>query len=316
MDQFILRSLGIGALQLIAIVLLAPLPQGLIKTVKARLQHRRGPSIFQPYYDLMKYWRKVAVVSDQASWLFTLTPYAVFGCMLAVAVLVPALGAAPLAGWDDFLVVLGILMLARAITVLAGLDTGSAFGGMGSSREMLLTGLVEPGLVVALAGMSLRATSTSLSAITQDSIARQGEVSPGSLLIGLAMVFILIAETGRLPVDNPDTHLELTMIHEGMILEYSGRPLAIMLWANWMKQFLLFILLVDIFILWGASTTGDATAVLFSAALLMAKVIGVAVGIGVIEMLEAKKRLFLLPRLLLGAFFVAALGIVLSSVLH
>jgi formate hydrogenlyase subunit 4 len=315
-DYAWLVSSGMGALQLVGVISLAPLLQGCIKTIKARCQHRQGPSPLQPYYDLLKYWRKGSVVSDQASWIFTLTPFMVFGCMLALTLVVPVVGAAPLGGWDDLLLLLGILALARVMLVLAGLDTGSAFGGMGSSREMLVSVLVEPGLLVVLVATALRANSTSLSVMVHNAVVQQGMFVPAALLVGLAFILILLAETGRLPVDNPDTHLELTMIHEGMLLEYAGRPLALLLWATWIKQFLLLALLVNLFVPWGASLGTDGSAWVLNVLLLGGKLLGVAVGVSAIEMLEPKMRLFLLPRFLGAAFLVAVLGMLLPSFLR
>ncbi len=311
-----LLTIGMGMLQLVCVISLAPLLQGGIKTIKARCQHRRGPSPLQPYYDLVKYWRKVSPVSDQASWIFTLTPFVVFGAMLALTFVVPVVGDAPLVGWDDLLILLGILALARVMLVLAGLDTGSAFGGMGSSREMLVSVLVEPGLLVVLVATALRAGSTSLSAMARDAVFHQGTFVPAALLTGLAFILILLAETGRLPVDNPDTHLELTMIHEGMLLEYAGRPLALLLWATWIKQFVLIALLVNLFIPWGASLGTDGLAWGSNVLVIGGKMILVAIGVSAIEMLEPKMRLFLLPRFLGAAFLVAVLGMLLPSFLR
>ncbi len=310
---FGIKTIGACILQLALVISLAPLLQGLIKTLKARFQRRIGPPIWQPYTDLAKYWNKLPVASDQASWIFILTPFVVFGAMLFLAVLVPVLGISPLAGWDDLIVMLGVMALARVMSVLAGLDTSSAFGGMGSSREMLVSVLVEPGLLVTLTASAIRAGSTSLSAMSYSALRSQGTFLPASLLTGLAYVFILLAETGRLPVDNPDTHLELTMIHEGMLLEYSGRPLALMHWANWIKQFLLIALFINLFLPWGTTLNTDAFAWVSNSLALTGKFIFAAIGVSVIEMLEPKMRLFLLPRLLMTALLVAVLGMIIPN---
>lgn len=306
---------GVAAAQLVTVVALAPLVQGVIKRVKARSQNRRGPSILQPYYDLAKYFPKAPVISEHASWVSRLAPYIVTTAIWSAALLLPLVLVAPLAPFDDLILFLALFALARAWTVLAGLDAGSAFGGMGSSRDAMVAVLAEPGLVLVLFGMALRTGSLSLSGISQN-VAAHGlsAITPGFLLAGLALALVVVAETGRLPVDNPDTHLELTMIHEGMLLEYSGRSLALMLWAQMVKQLLIISLFVVIFLPWTGIAGSTPVSLALDALVYVAKVVVVAVALSLVEMLEPKLRLFRLPRYLGSAYLVALLALVANVV--
>ena len=220
----LVEALVIGAIQVSLVLVVAPLLLGITKRVKARLQYRRGPSLLQPYRDLAKWWRKEAVESDAAGPLTALAPPLVLAAVVIATLLVPIVGRRPpLAGWGDLLVVVGLMALARFVLALAALDAGSAFGGMGSSREVAISALVEPALLLALAGAALAAGSTDLGAIAQaGSAAGTAWFTPALLLGAGAFAIVAVAETGHEPVDNPDTHLELTMIHEGMLLEASG----------------------------------------------------------------------------------------------
>lgn len=200
-------------------LLIAPLLNGVIKKAKAGWQNRVGPSLLQPWFDIRKYLFRESVVSQHASWLYQVAPYIYFGGHLAAAALVPTLVAvSPLGGVGDAILFVGLLALARFALALAALDTGSNFGGMGVSREMAFAVLVEPALLLALFAVAMPVGSTALGSLVGD-----GSLSMSRLLAAGALSIIVIAETGRIPVDNPDTHLELTMAHEGMILEYSGR---------------------------------------------------------------------------------------------
>jgi formate hydrogenlyase subunit 4 len=308
-----LSGIGTGVaavVQFTAVVMVAPLIQGVIKTVKARAQRRLGAPIGQPYADLAKYFSKTEVVSEQSSWITTLTPYLVFGCMGAATFFLPLAGAAPLGGAADLIVLLALFALARVFIVLAGLDAGGAFGGMGSSREMMVAVVAEPALLLVVGSVALRAGTTNLSQIVSR-FASQGLalLTPSHLLAAFACGLLVITETGRLPVDNPDTHLELTMIHEGMLLEYSGRSLALLLWATFIKQVVIISLFVSLFLPWGIPLTGDLPAVVLGLLLFLGKVLIVAVVLGGIEMLVPKSRLFRLPRFLLTAFLAAFLAI-------
>src|SRR6266568_3765429 len=215
--------------QVVLLLALAPLLSGCIKNWKAKLQNRRGPRVWQPYSDIVKFLRKDMVISEHASWIFRATPYVLFCSTLLAGLLLPMLSPrAPLSLFGGALAFVGLLALGRFFLALGGLDPASAFGGMGSSREMTLSAIAEPAMMLAIFTVAITAGSTNLSQIV---LASQGPgwkfLDPSHALAFAAMFIVLLAETGRIPVDNPATHLELTMIHEAMLLEYSGRYLAL-----------------------------------------------------------------------------------------
>lgn len=307
-------TLVLGAAQLVLLVALAPGLNGVIKTAKARVQGRRGPGPLQPYFDLWKLLRKDSVRSEHASALFTYGPAVYAGALAATGLLVPLLWVpAPLGRWGDAIALVGLFALARFALALAALDTGSAFGGMGSSREVAVAALAEPALLLVLLATAWRTGGTDLSAATVALVAGGPAASAGSLLAFAALAIVVIAETGRVPVDNPDTHLELTMIHEGMLLEYSGRPLGILLWATLLKQAVLFALLVAIFFPWGiASSVGELP---LASATLALKLAVLAVAVVFVESSGAKLRIFRVPELLGVATALALLSLVADVVL-
>src|SRR5437899_2222159 len=244
-----MKNVATSMLQILLLLALAPLVSGCVRNWKAKLQNRRGPRVWQPYLDLVKFLRKDMVISEHASWVFSLAPYVVFFTSLLVGLLVPMYTTrAPLSVFGGILAVIGLLALGRFFLALAGLDPGSAFGGMGSSREMTIAAIAEPALMLAIFTVAITAGSTSLS---QMLVAAQGPtwklLNPAHVLAFAALFIVLLAETGRIPVDNPATHLELTMVHEAMILEYSGRYLALIEWSASVKQLVLMALLVNIF---------------------------------------------------------------------
>ena len=240
-------------LQLIVIVGLAPLVKGFINKIEARFQNRRGPSIFQPYYNLIKLLRKDAVVSETASWIFRATPYVTFISILIIALLVPVLSSTVPANFTgDVILIIYLFALGRFFLALSSLDTGSAFGGMGGMREMMVSTMAEPALMLSVFTVSLATGSTNLGNITSTMVDQSTILlNPSLFLAFAALAIVIIAEAGRIPVDNPFTHLELTMIHEGMILEFSGRYLALIEWASSMKLLLLLTILVNTFLPWG-----------------------------------------------------------------
>src|SRR5512144_2223650 len=241
--------------QALLALLLAPALVGFVRWVKARLQHRRGAPIAQPYYELRKLFGKDVVMSNNASWLFRFAPYIVFGSTLGVTLLIPLLFAPlPFDSVGDLLVVVYLLLLGTFFLALAGLDPGTAFGGMGASREMTVAALAEPTVALAIFALALGAGSTNLGQIVARTMTSPGaSLSPGHLLAFGALFIVTLAETGRLPIDNPATHLELTMIHEAMVLEYSGRYLALIEWAAGLKLLIFFSLLGNLFVPWGVS---------------------------------------------------------------
>ena len=293
---------------------IAPGLIGLIRWLKARMQNRRGAPVWQPYLELRKLFAKEVVVSTNTSWLFRLAPYVVFTSTLAVTVLLPILAVPlPLDSVGDLLVVVYLLLLGTFFLALAGLDPGSAFGGMGSSREMTVAALAEPTIAMAMFALALGADSTNLGQIVVRAMARPAEaVSPGYLLAFTALFIVTLAETGRLPVDNPGTHLELTMIHEAMVLEYSGRYLALIEWAGALKLLIFFSLLANLFVPWGVTASLGAGGLLLAALIYGAKLAVLAAVVAVFETRVAKLRLFRVPELLSVSFVLALLAITAS----
>src|SRR5574337_1554066 len=302
----------IEMLQLLIVGLGAPLLVGLVRPVKARLQGRRGARVLQPYADLRKLLAKEAVVSETTSWIFRFTPYLLVATMLLSALLVPLLTTrTPLGFIGNIIVLMYLFLLGTFFLALAGLDAGSGFGGMGSSREMAVAALAEPTVMIAIFAIALRVGNTEL-----DEIVRRGAadslllLTPGHLLAFMAFFMVALAETGRLPVDNPATHLELTMIHEAMILEYSGRHLALLEWAAGLKLAVFLSLIANIFAPWGIATTPAPAAMMVGFLIYLVKIGTLAVGIAALETAVAKLRLFRLPALLSGSFALALLAVI------
>jgi formate hydrogenlyase subunit 4 len=297
---------------------LAPGLVGLIRWIKARLQNRLGAPPWQPYRELRKLLRKEVVVSANASWLFRFAPYAVFASTLAIAFLVPLIVAPRRFDMiGDLFVVVYLLLFGTFWLALAGLDPGSAFGGMGASRDVTVAALAEPSTATAIFSLALGAGSTNLGAIVVATLNDPWTVlTPGHLLAFAALFVVALAETGRLPVDNPSTHLELTMIHEAMVLEYSGRYLALLEWAAGLKLFLFLSLLANLFFPWGIATAMTPVTLAWALAVFMLKLMTLAVVVAVIETRVAKLRLFRVPELLTASFVLALLAITSSFLLR
>src|SRR3989475_3793262 len=305
--------------QTMVLLALSPFIVGLIRKVKARLQCRRGASVFQPYADLAKLFKKQPVVSTTTSWIFTATPYILFASTLAAGLLVPVfVSQTPLNFAGNIIALVYLLALGTFFLMLAGLDAGSAFGGMGSSREAIVASLTEPAAILSIFAIALTTGSTNLSTIVHKTALLQGiDTAPSPHLMALAALFIVtIAETGRVPVDNPATHLELTMIHEAMILEYSGRYLALVEWASGIRLLVFLTLIVNVFAPWGIATTLTPVALGVGLGVYILKVAGMAVLIGVIESMFAKLRLFRVTDLLGVAFILALLGVLFFYILR
>jgi formate hydrogenlyase subunit 4 len=294
--------------QFLIIVFLSPLVTGVIKKLKAYMQGRVGPGVFQTYYDLLRLFKKDMVVSTVTSWIFKATPYVVFSATVAAAMIVPVISTAPAGGMmGDVIALIYLFALARFFMALAGLDAGTAFGGEGSSREMTVAILVEPMMMLALFTAAIAAGSTNIARIAG---AQGAAYSPSHLLALSAFIVAIIAETGRVPVDNPDTHLELTMIHEGMVLEYSGKYLALMEWAHSMKQMILFTLAADIFLPLGMMHPDGGAGFVTAIGAYALKMSGMALLMALVESTRAKVRFFQLPSILGGAFVLAFLSLV------
>ena len=314
-----LQAIILVVAQTIVLLAVSPFIVGLIRKVKARLQLRRGASVFQPYADLAKLFRKQPVVSTTTSWIFTATPYIVFASTLAAGLLVPVfVSRTPLDFAGNIIAVVYLLALGMFLLMLAGLDAGSSFGGMGSSREAIVASLTEPAMILSIFAIALTKGSTNLSTIVHKTALLEGIVTdPSPYLMALAALFIVaIAETGRVPVDNPATHLELTMIHEAMTLEYSGRYLALIEWAAGLKLLVFLTLIANVFAPWGIATSLEPAALSIGLATYLVKVLGLAVLFGVIESMFAKLRLFRVTDLLGVAFILALLGLVFFYVLR
>jgi formate hydrogenlyase subunit 4 len=298
-------------LQTILLLLLAPLLTGCIRNWKAKLQNRHGARIWQPYSDLVKFFRKDMVISEHASWVFSFAPYVVFITTLVAGLLVPMVTVqAPLSLFGDVLALVGLLALGRFFLALGGLDPGSAFGGMGSSREMTIAAIAEPAMMLAIFTVAITAGSTDISHIVQVAQSPTWKVlNPTHVMAFAALFIVLLAETGRIPVDNPATHLELTMIHEAMLLEYSGRYLALMEWGASIKQLVLMTLLVNIFFPIGMATDATPAALGIGVLVYAGKLILIAAAVVVVETTNAKLRLFRVPDLLGAAFVLGALAL-------
>jgi formate hydrogenlyase subunit 4 len=299
-------------IQFALVLAVSPLITGFIRTLKARFQVRRGPGVLQPYYEIHKLLRKGVVIPNSASWLFTATPYIVFVTTAAAALMIPMVSAqAPLGLFGGVLAVIYLLGLGRFFLALGGLDTGSSFGGLGSSREMTISALAEPAMMLAVFTVAIGANSTSLSEITRIAIGQQWRfLAPSQMLAFAAMFVVLIAETGRIPVDNPATHLELTMIHEAMILEYSGRYLALIEWGASIKQLLLMTLLIHCFWPFGLQAGWSVPEVFISLGYLLLKLAVLSCAIVLVETTNAKLRLFRVPELLAVGVTLGTLALV------
>jgi len=306
----VITDLVLALTQALVVAAGAPLLVGALRTLKARLVGRRGPRLWQPYADLAKLLRKEAVVSTTTSWVFRVTPYVLVATMLVAAVIVPVVASRTALPFAGIILLMYLFLVGAFFLALAGLDSGSAFGGMGASREVAVAALAEPTVILAVFALALRADTTNLGGI----VARfAGEprlaASPGHLLAFAAFFIVMLAETGRLPVDNPATHLELTMIHEAMVLEYSGRYLALVEWAGAMKLFVFLTLLANLFFPWGVPSLAAPAPILLGLLALVGKLALLTVFLAVLETIVAKLRLFRVPELLAGSFALALLSV-------
>jgi formate hydrogenlyase subunit 4 len=307
----------LALLQAAVFVGAAPLLAGWTKRLKCRSQNRSAPTVLQPYRELAKLFRKEVLLASNASWLFRGAPYVVFAATVLAAAVVPLLAVSlPTAAIADVIVLVGLFALARFFLALAGMDIGTAFGGMGSSREMTIASLAEPAMLMAVFTLAMTASTTNLS-VAMESILQSGLVLRPSFvfaLLGLAMV--AVAETGRIPVDNPATHLELTMIHEAMILEYSGRHLALMEWAAQIKLMVYGVLIANIFFPWGIATETALSALAVGALAIALKLALLAMALVVSETVLAKMRLFRAPQYLSFAYLLTVLGMLSHIILE
>jgi formate hydrogenlyase subunit 4 len=300
--------------QMALVVALAPLLVGLIRKVKARLNRRRGAPIFQPYRDLMRLMRKEVVLAENASWLFRSVPYMVFAATWVAAALVPTFAAGLQFSWTaDLIAIVALLGSARFFLALAGMDIGTSFGGIGSSREMMISTMAESAMLLTVFSVALIAGSTQLSSVSMYMTSSAGlRVTAGMALI--ALVIVAIAENGRIPVDNPSTHLELTMVHEAMVLEYSGRHLAMIELAAALKLLLYVSLIACIFFPWGIATDGSISGYAVGVLTYLGKLTGGGIALAIFETSIAKMRVFRIPDFLGAALMLGLLGTLLLFV--
>jgi formate hydrogenlyase subunit 4 len=303
------RTAVLTLLQVAGMLAVAPLLRTLIRKMKARMQNRQGPPLLQGYYDLAKLLRKEPVRSRTATWIYAVGPRLYFAAAVAATTLVPVLfAAAPLEAAGGILLFVGVLALGRFALATAALDTASPFGGMGASREMTIAALAEPALMLGLFTSALVAGSLNLGELVRSVLAQGPSFHPGDILAFAGLFIIVIAETGRIPVDNPATHLELTMIHEAMVLEYAGPDLALVEWASALKELLYLTLLANLFLPVGLATSAAPLALAMSLLAWAGKVGLLAVAVTLVESTNAKLRLFRVPELVsvsLGLAFLA-----------
>jgi formate hydrogenlyase subunit 4 len=306
--------------QLFAIVLalvLAPLLSGWVGMCRAWLQSRSAPPLLQPYYMLHKLFNKDVVLADGASSLFSTAPYVVFGCMVLACAIIPTLSTdLPFAPAADALALVGVFGLARVFISLAAMDIGTSFGSLGGRREMLIGFLAEPALLMVIFSVAMIAQSTSVANIVEILAHRAAIIHPSLAFAGVAFTFVSFAENARVPVDNPATHLELTMIHEAMILEYSGRHLALIEWAASLKLYAYSCLGLALFFPWGIAAGDSFPALVAAIPLLVFKLLIGGFLLALIETINAKVRIFRAPEFLGTAFLLAVLGLLVMLLLE
>jgi formate hydrogenlyase subunit 4 len=312
----LIGDLATQGLQMLLVLLLAPALVGLVRKAKAHLLRRRGAPILQPYRDLLRLTRKEVVLAENASWLFRATPYLIFAATWVAAALVPSFATGLLFSWSaDLIAIIALLASARFFLALAGMDVGTSFGGMGSSREVMIASLAEPAMIMVVFTLALIAGSTQLSTIAafMASPAVGLRVSLGLALI--ALIIVALAENARIPVDNPATHLELTMVHEAMVLEYSGRHLALIELAAALKLLLYVSLIACLFLPWGLAPAGDGVHATLVG--IMSYIAKLALGgflLAIFETAIAKMRVFRVPQFLGAALMLGLLAVLLRFV--
>jgi len=302
--------------QMLLVLVLAPLLTGFVRKVKARLLRRRGPPLLQPYRDLARMVRKEVVLADNASWLFRVAPYLIFAGAWVAAALVPTFATGLMFSWSaDLIAIIALLGSARFFQALAGMDVGTSFGGIGSSREMMIASLAEPAMIMIVFSLALLAGSTQLSTIAGYMLSSNVGLRVTLALALVALVLVAVAENGRVPVDNPATHLELTMVHEAMVLEYSGRHLAVIELAASLKLLLYMSLIACVFAPWGLAPVGAGVpAHVLGFFIYLAKLTLGAVLLAIFETAVAKMRVFRVPDFLGAALMLGLLGTLLLFV--
>lgn len=297
-------------------IAVAPLLAGWVGMWRAWLQNKSAPSFWQPYRMLHKLFNKESVVADNASPLFRATPYIVFGCMVLACAIIPTLSTdLPLAPAADAIALVGLFALARVFISLAAMDIGTAFGTLGARREMLIGFLAEPALLMVLFSASLISRSTSLATMVETLAHRELAIYPGMAFAGVAFTMVSLAENARVPVDNPATHLELTMIHEALILEYSGRHLALLEWAASLKLYAYSCIGLALFLPWGVAEANAPLSMLLALPALGLKLALGGMLLALLETANAKMRIFRVPEFLATAFLLAVIGMLVHLLL-
>ena len=313
-----MTALGFASqlLEIVTALLLAPLLTGWVNQCRAWLQNKKGPGLLQPYRVLHKLFNKESVLAEHASPLFRGAPYVLFGCMTLATGIIPTLSTElPLSPAADAIALVGLFALARVFISLAAMDVGTSFGTLGARREMLIGFLAEPALLMVLFSASLISQSTSLTTIVETLAHRELGIYPGLAFAGVAFTMVALAENARVPVDNPATHLELTMIHEALILEYSGRHLALIEWAASLKLFAYSCIGLALFFPWGVADAQAPAALLLALPVLIIKLTVGGAMLALLETLSAKMRIFRVPEYLATAFLLAVIGMLVSILL-
>jgi formate hydrogenlyase subunit 4 len=306
----VIFDFAIQGIQMVLVLLLAPLLTGVVRKVKARLLLRRGPSVIQPYRDLLRLLRKEVVLAANASWLFRVTPYLIFAATWVAAALVPTFAIGLQFSWSaDLIAITALLGSVRFFLALAGMDVGTSFGGIGSSREVTIASLAEPAMIMIVFTLALIAGSTQLSTVAAFMLSKDVGLRVSLGLALVALVIVAIAENARIPVDNPATHLELTMVHEAMVLEYSGRHLAVIELAASLKLLLYISLIACVFVPWGLAAPGAGwLALVVGMGSYMAKLAAGGALLALFETTIAKMRVFRLPGFIGAALMLGLLG--------
>ena len=305
-------EIAVELLQAVLLIAFAPLMSGIVSKFKALMQGRVGASIFQPYRDLRKLIKKDAVTSRSCSWLFRGVPYVCMASMIVLAMMTPFIYTGVLAPFGDLVTVVYLFTMFRFAMVLGGLEGGSAFGGMGSSREMMMSVLIEPALLLAIATLAvLSGAGTDMGDISS-AISAMGlaAVGPALILAGASFMITLLAENARIPFDNPTTHLELTMVHEAMMLEYSGRGLAFMEYSSMLRLTIFMAMLGSLFFPWGIADQLTVGSVVLSIAVAAVKIVAVAFVLSLVESVLCKSRLFKTPNLLTASFTLSLMAMI------
>jgi formate hydrogenlyase subunit 4 len=312
----LIGQLTIQGLQMALVLALAPLLTGFVRKVKARLLRRRGPPLIQPYRDLWRLMRKEAVLAENASWLFRAAPYLIFSGTWVAAALVPTFATGLMFSWSaDLIAIIALLGSARFFLALAGMDVGTSFGGIGSSREVMIASIAEPALLMIVFSLALLAGSTQLSNVAGYMLSSNVGLRVTLALSLIALIMVAMAENARIPIDNPATHLELTMVHEAMVLEYSGRHLAVIELAAQLQLLLYVSLIACVFVPWGLAPVGAGIeAHLIGTAVYVGKLALAGFLLALFETAVAKMRVFRAPAFLGAAFMMGILGVLLLFV--